>query len=66
MEMRARRDAWMAERLDSLSPEDLAALDRAAGILERMLEEGDGSPRGLASLGAIAQGAILPRGAAPA
>jgi DNA-binding MarR family transcriptional regulator len=40
MEMRARRDAWMAERLDSLSPEDLAALDRAAGILERMLEEG--------------------------
>ena len=40
MEMRARRDAWMAERLDSLSPEDLAALDRAAGILERMLQEG--------------------------
>jgi len=40
MEMRARRDAWMAERLDSLSSEDLAALDRAAGILERMLEEG--------------------------
>ena len=37
--MRARRDAWMAERLDSLSPEDLAALDRAAGILERMLRE---------------------------
>jgi len=66
MEMRARRDAWMAERLDSLSPEDLAALDRAAGILERMLEEGDGSPRGLASLGAIAHGAILPGGAAPA
>jgi DNA-binding MarR family transcriptional regulator len=40
MEMRARRDAWMAERLDSLPPEDLAALDRAAGILERMLDEG--------------------------
>src|SRR3954449_4559737 len=40
MEMRARRDAWMAERLDSLPPEDLAALDRAAGILERMLQEG--------------------------
>ncbi len=38
-EMRARRDAWMAERLDSLSPEDLAALDRAAGILERILRE---------------------------
>jgi DNA-binding MarR family transcriptional regulator len=40
MERLARRDAWMAERLDTLSPEDLAALDRAAGILERMLEEG--------------------------
>ena len=40
MEMRARRDAWMAERLDSLSAEDLAALERAAGILERMLQEG--------------------------
>ncbi len=40
VERRARRDAWMAERLDTLSPEDLATLDRAAGILERMLEEG--------------------------
>lgn len=39
VELRARRDAWMAGRLDSLSPEDLATLDRAAGILERMLEE---------------------------
>jgi len=66
MEMRARRDAWMAERLDSLSPEDLAALDRAAGILERMLEDGDGSPGGLASQGAIARGAILPGRVAPA
>jgi DNA-binding MarR family transcriptional regulator len=40
VELRARRDAWMAARLDTLSPEDLATLDRAAGILERMLEEG--------------------------
>src|SRR3954447_9420779 len=39
VELRVRRDAWMAGRLDTLSPEDLAALDRAAGILERMLEE---------------------------
>jgi DNA-binding MarR family transcriptional regulator len=40
VELRARRDAWMAARLDTLPPEDLATLDRAAGILERMLEEG--------------------------
>jgi DNA-binding MarR family transcriptional regulator len=39
-ELRARRDAYLARRLDHLSPEDLATLDRAAGILERMLEEG--------------------------
>jgi DNA-binding MarR family transcriptional regulator len=58
VERRARRDAWMAARLDTLSPEDLATLDRAAGILERMLEEDGGSPRG--SLGAIARGAALP------
>jgi len=39
VERRARRDAWMAARLDTLSSEDLATLDRAAGILERMLEQ---------------------------
>jgi DNA-binding MarR family transcriptional regulator len=37
--MRARRDVWMAARLEQLPPEDLATLDRAAGILERLLEE---------------------------
>jgi DNA-binding MarR family transcriptional regulator len=37
--VRDRKDAYLAQRLDQLSPEDLAALDRAAGILERMLEE---------------------------
>ena len=37
--MRDRKDAYLAQRLDSLSPEDLAVLERAAGILERMLEE---------------------------
>jgi DNA-binding MarR family transcriptional regulator len=36
---RERRDAWMAAQLDSLPPEDLATLDRAAGILERLLDE---------------------------
>src|SRR4051795_7449250 len=38
--LRDRKDAYLAQRLDRLSPEDLAALDRAAGILERVLEEG--------------------------
>ena len=38
--VRDRKDAYLAQRLDRLSPEDLAALDRAAEILERMLEEG--------------------------
>jgi DNA-binding MarR family transcriptional regulator len=38
--VRDRKDAYLARRLDRLSPEDLAALDHAAGILERMLEEG--------------------------
>jgi DNA-binding MarR family transcriptional regulator len=38
--VRDRKDAYLAQRLDRLSPEDLAVLERAAGILERMLEEG--------------------------
>ena len=37
--VRDRKDAYLAQRLDVLSPEDLAVLERAAGILERMLEE---------------------------
>jgi len=37
--VRDRKDAYLAQRLDLLSPEDRAALERAAGILERMLEE---------------------------
>jgi DNA-binding MarR family transcriptional regulator len=36
---RTRKDAYLAARLDGLSPEDREALDRAAGILERLLEE---------------------------
>jgi len=37
--VRARKDAYLVERLDRLSPDDLAALDRAADILERVLDE---------------------------
>jgi DNA-binding MarR family transcriptional regulator len=40
LSVRDRKDAYLARRLDQLPPEDLAALERAAGILERMLEEG--------------------------
>jgi DNA-binding MarR family transcriptional regulator len=38
--VRDRKDAYLAQRLERLSPEDLVALDRAAAIFERMLEEG--------------------------
>ncbi len=38
--LRERKDAYLARRLEGLNPEDLATLDAAAGILERMLEEG--------------------------
>src|SRR5918912_1135029 len=37
--VRERKDAYLATRLDSLSPDDLATLERAAGILERVLDE---------------------------
>jgi len=37
---RERKDMYLAMRLDRLSPEELAVLERAAGILERVLEEG--------------------------
>ena len=37
---RERKDAYLARRLGGLDPEELAVLDRAAGILERVLEEG--------------------------
>src|SRR6201989_1086899 len=35
---RERKDAYLARRLNGLDPEELAVLDRAAGILERVLE----------------------------
>jgi len=37
---RTRKDLYLVTRLESLQAEDRAALDRAAEILERMLEEG--------------------------
>ncbi len=35
---RTRKDAFLSERLDALGPEDRAALERAAALLEGMLE----------------------------
>ena len=37
--MRDRKDAYLASRLAGLDPEERAALDRAAAILERLLED---------------------------
>jgi DNA-binding MarR family transcriptional regulator len=37
--LRANKDAFLARRLDALSPDDRATLDRAAEILERVLED---------------------------
>jgi DNA-binding MarR family transcriptional regulator len=36
-EVRARKDAFLARRIDALEPGDREALERAAAILERML-----------------------------
>ena len=38
--VRARKDAFLARRIDALEPADRDALERAAAIMERMLEEG--------------------------
>lgn len=35
-ELRARKTAWLSTRLAELSPDDLAALDAAAAVLERL------------------------------
>jgi DNA-binding MarR family transcriptional regulator len=37
--MRTRKTAFLAQRLEELGPEDRAALERAAQVLERMLAE---------------------------
>jgi DNA-binding MarR family transcriptional regulator len=39
-ESRHQKDAYLAERLHGLGPEDKAALERAAQVLERLLEDG--------------------------
>jgi DNA-binding MarR family transcriptional regulator len=41
--VRTRKDAYLAQRLRALDADELATLDRAAAILERMLDE---DPRG--------------------
>ena len=38
-ESRQQKDAYLAERLRALDPADRAALERAAAVLERLLEE---------------------------
>ena len=38
-EIRERKDAYLAARLDELDPADVEALGRAADVLERLLEE---------------------------
>src|SRR4051794_29999617 len=38
-EDRRRRDAWLAQRLRTLDPEEVAVLDRAAAILDRLANE---------------------------
>ena len=38
--LRTRKNAYLARRLRDLPEEDLAALERAADVLERMLEDG--------------------------
>ncbi len=38
--LRTRKNAYLARRLRELSEEDLAALERAADVLERLLEDG--------------------------
>jgi len=39
-QMRSRKNAYLASRLHELEPDDLAALERAAQVLERLLEGG--------------------------
>ncbi len=40
--VRSRKDAFLAQRLRGLDPDDVATLDRAAAILERILDEDRG------------------------
>src|SRR5687767_9613970 len=40
--IRARKDAYLARRIDALEPADREALERAAAIIERMLARKEG------------------------
>lgn len=40
--VRSRRTAWLVRRLRTLEPEELAAIEAAAGPLSRLLHEGEG------------------------
>ena len=40
--VRTRKDAYLSQRMRDLDADELEALDRAAAILERMLDEEDG------------------------
>ena len=42
-EIRTRKDAFLAQRLRTLSPEDRATLARAADLLEELLQDGERS-----------------------
>jgi len=42
--VRSRRTAWLASRLESLSPSELAAVAAAAEPLAQLLREGEGAP----------------------
>ena len=42
-ELRTRKDAFLAQRLKDLDESERALLNEAAGLLERLLEDGDGS-----------------------
>ena len=43
-ETRSRRDAYLAERLQSLTEEERQIIDQALPIFERIIADGDGSP----------------------
>jgi DNA-binding MarR family transcriptional regulator len=42
---RSRKNAYLARRLQRLDAEELAVLERAAGLIERLLEDVDGGRR---------------------
>ena len=42
--LRGRKNAYLAKRMRDLDPEDVATLERASEILERLLDEDSGGP----------------------